>query len=111
MKNSNKLDDIIRNFTRTIHEEIGYPNVSSQPVAITGLGQVDKSETPPAFQGKLELQDAVDALFYHFSVLQIVDAMASHIQTKAEGLEDMDERENMIEIVATLKQLTTKVKM
>jgi hypothetical protein len=114
-KKQESLNDIFRNFNRAVKEELGYPSIASNhPIDVTGLGPV-QSEVPPSFQGKLEIGDAVETLFHHFSISQILDTIVNHLVVKAQGAGETggtepEEIQNMLDSVSDLKKVADKLR-
>jgi hypothetical protein len=125
MKSKSKaLEDIIREFNRTIKEEMGYPSIaSSHPIPVVGLGHPEEPQVPDSFKGKLDLHDAVDTLFYQFSISQVLDAIIDHLMTTAQGAgdekgdmaistskTDPEVIQNMLDSIGDLKRVSEKLR-
>lgn len=122
-KKTRKEDNITRNFIQSLEEEIGYPSIASNhPIPIVGLaGPEMPSQVPQSFQGKIEIHDAVDTLFYHFDINQILDAIAQHLIVKSQGAGDskttklmgdkqqITDLDNMLDIASQLKKMVGQV--
>ena len=118
MADRKKLEFIIE---KIVKEEMNsYPSVLGQITPFiphktmfqTGFGNEPLHITPKDFQGKLDLYDGVDKLFYHFSVPSIIEAMAEHIKTKAMAVKnDMEEHEELLNIAGELKSMVNRMKV
>lgn len=120
----NKLEEqIIRKFMQMLNCEIGYPSIaSSHPVPVVGLGHPETAQVPDSFKGKIDLHDAVDTLFYQFSISQILDAIVSHLMTQVQGAGDNEfdmglslkrdpqEVQHTLDSISDLKNISDKLR-